>query len=264
MQNLNINLVEVVNNQSVTTSLKIAEVFNKRHDAVLRSIKSLDCSEEFNLHNFAVVEYIDAKGEKRPSYTITRDGFTFLAMGFTGKKAAQFKEAYIKAFNTMEQTLKSISQAGVNTELNNKPNNNNPTTPISPPRDKDNFYHFNIYFLKIRYIIEDNIPLFLLNDIDNFLEVTKINGIDKERNKNNYTINHILYDYNIVPRGKYINNSLYLFLNLTQLIEFCYNYKTKRAELLENILTNRIIKYIEENHRTEIETKGKNIFLITA
>jgi prophage antirepressor-like protein len=133
-----------------------------------------------------------------------------------------------------------------------------------PPRDKDNFYYLNIYFLKIRYIIEDNAPLFLLNDIDNFLGVTKLDGINQERNKNNYTIHHILYDYNIVPRGKYIDNSLYLFLNLTQLIEFCYNFKTKRAELLENILTNRIIKYIEENHRTEIETKSKNIFLITA
>jgi Rha family phage regulatory protein len=179
MTNLNTNLVEVVNNQPITISLKVAEVFNKRHDNILKTIKTLECSDNFRLLNFKgsfyEVENPNCKGSflKHPSYTITRDGFTFLAMGFTGKKAAQFKEAYIKAFNTMEQTLKSISQAGVNIELNNKPNNNNPTL-ISPPRDKNNFYYINIYFLKIRYIIENNALLFLLNDIDNFLEVTKI------------------------------------------------------------------------------------------
>ena len=42
---------------------------------------------------------------KLPCYQITRDGFAFLAMGFTGKRAAQFKEAYINAFNQMEQAL---------------------------------------------------------------------------------------------------------------------------------------------------------------
>jgi Rha family phage regulatory protein len=258
MTNLDINLVEVVNNQPITTSLKVAEVFEKNHKEVLRRIKTIECSEEFNQRNFAQVERTLENGATYTMYNITRDGFTFLAMGFTGKKAAQFKEAYIKAFNTMEQMILKTQ-----TPLETKQDKPKEINQI-PPRDKDNFYYLNIYFLKIRYIIEDNIPLFLLNDIDNFLEVTKLDGINQERNKNNYTINNILYDYNIVPRGKYIDNSLYSFLNLTQLIEFCYNYKTKRAELLENILTNRIIKYIEENHITEIETKSKNIFLITA
>jgi len=97
----------VVNGHATTTSTQIAENFGKRHDTVLRSIRSLDCSPEFNARNFAAVEYTDEKGEKRPAYTITRDGFVFLAMGFTGKEAAQWKEAYIEAFNAMEAALQA-------------------------------------------------------------------------------------------------------------------------------------------------------------
>lgn len=91
----------------VTTSNAIAEHFGKRHDHVLRAIRNLDCSPEFNARNFGAVEYIDEKGEARPAFEITRDGFTFLAMGFTGKEAAQWKERYIEAFNQMEAALRA-------------------------------------------------------------------------------------------------------------------------------------------------------------
>lgn len=89
-----------------TNSLIIAEKFGKTHYRVLRAIENLDCSPEFNAANFGAVEYIDAKGEKRPAYEITRDGFVFLAMGFTGREAAKWKEAYIDAFNRMEVELR--------------------------------------------------------------------------------------------------------------------------------------------------------------
>lgn len=101
--------VERMNNSknevTVTTSLDIAETFGKRHSDVLRNIRELDCSEQFNERNFALVNYTDIKGEKRPMYYVTRDGFTFLVMGYTGEKAARFKEAYIKQFNAMEKQL---------------------------------------------------------------------------------------------------------------------------------------------------------------
>lgn len=97
----------VVDGQITTTSLQIAEHFGKAHNLVLRTIRNLECSREFNQCNFAPVEYLDAKGEKRPCYRITRDGFVFLAMGFTGKEAAQWKEAYITAFNKMEVELRA-------------------------------------------------------------------------------------------------------------------------------------------------------------
>lgn len=99
-------LVSVRNNQVVTTSLHVAEYFGKEHSKVLRAIRMLDCSVDFNQANFGLVTYQDAKGEQRPMYYMTRDGFTFLAMGFTGKVAAKFKEAYINAFNEMEEMLR--------------------------------------------------------------------------------------------------------------------------------------------------------------
>ena len=97
--------ITIANGQAVTSSLAIADYFSKRHDDVLKRVRALECSPEFNARNFAAVEYVDAKGELRPAYQITRDGFAFLAMGFTGKRAAQFKEAYINAFNQMEKQL---------------------------------------------------------------------------------------------------------------------------------------------------------------
>ncbi|HHS2251877.1 TPA: Rha family transcriptional regulator [Salmonella enterica subsp. enterica] len=101
--------VSVINGQAVTSSLAIANYFTKRHDDVLKKIRALECSPEFSARNFAGAEYTDDQGKLRPCYNITRDGFAFLAMGFTGKRAAQFKEAYINAFNQMERQLSTPS-----------------------------------------------------------------------------------------------------------------------------------------------------------
>lgn len=102
-------IIILKNKQAVTTSLKVAEVFHKRHDNVLADISKLDCSDRFRLLNFKESSYINEQNKEHPMYYITRDGFTFLAMGYRGKKAAQFKEAYIDAFNQMEDALKEIS-----------------------------------------------------------------------------------------------------------------------------------------------------------
>ena len=102
------NSIVLVKNQSViTTSILVAETFERNHRDILRAIKKLDCSQEFNERNFALVEYVDAKGEKRPMYQMTKDGFVFLVMGFTGSKAAKFKEDYINAFNEMHDYINS-------------------------------------------------------------------------------------------------------------------------------------------------------------
>lgn len=95
----------ISNGQVVTSSLAVADYFTKRHADVIRKIESLECSVEFRQRNFASAEYTDEQGKRRPAYHVTRDGFAFLAMGFTGKRAAQFKEAYITAFNQMEKSL---------------------------------------------------------------------------------------------------------------------------------------------------------------
>nr|WP_306308500.1 Rha family phage regulatory protein [Escherichia coli] len=97
--------ITIINGRVVTTSLAVSNYFTKRHERVLDRIRNLECSAEFTEHNFVLSEYTDASGRKLPCYQITRDGFAFLAMGFTGKRAARFKEAYINAFNQMEKNL---------------------------------------------------------------------------------------------------------------------------------------------------------------
>ena len=95
----------------VVSSRDVARIFEKEHYNVVRDVKALDCSESFNALNFEGVEYRDAKGERRPEYLMTRDGFVFLAMGYTGKRAARFKEAYINRFNEMEKQLNEEMRA---------------------------------------------------------------------------------------------------------------------------------------------------------
>lgn len=107
-------LVAIENNQPTTTSLKIAEYFGKRHADVLKKIETLETSQEFRERNFSL-SFIDQKipngaSKQTPMYQITKDGFTFLTMGFTGARAAKFKENYILAFNKMEETLKAQTQ----------------------------------------------------------------------------------------------------------------------------------------------------------
>ncbi|MBU8910667.1 MAG: Rha family transcriptional regulator [Desulfobacterales bacterium] len=99
------NLVFIQDSKPVTDSLTVAGTFEKEHKDVLKSINTLDCSEEFSRRNFAPSDYLSDRGKKYPKYNITRDGFSFLAMGYGGKKAARFKEAYITAFNRMAEHI---------------------------------------------------------------------------------------------------------------------------------------------------------------
>ena len=93
--------------------MDIARVFEKRHTDILRLIreKLKDKNiKDFNERNFALVTYKDPKGESRPSYLISRDGFSFIAMGLTGSKADVWKIAFINACNAMEKELLAQSQ----------------------------------------------------------------------------------------------------------------------------------------------------------
>ncbi|WP_137169406.1 Rha family transcriptional regulator [Marinomonas sp. FW-1] len=109
-------VVQITNNQITTTSTDLAKFFGKHHRNVLRKIESLECSGEFSALNFELAEYKDEQDKTRPMYRITRDGFVFLAMGFIGTKAAQFKEAYINAFNQMEKQLNEQKQLPATTD----------------------------------------------------------------------------------------------------------------------------------------------------
>ena len=110
MENLIINnqeiKLEVANDQIWTTSLQIADVFEKEHKHILAKIRELP-QDNFNGSNFRLVEYTDKKGESRPYFLVSKDGFTLLAMSFNGDKFYKFKIAYINAFNAMAQKLKN-------------------------------------------------------------------------------------------------------------------------------------------------------------
>lgn len=99
-------LVSIQNGKAMTSSLQVANYFGKDHFNVLRDIRKLECSKEFQAFNFEFSFYIrdlQTGGQKKePLYYMTKDGFSFLVMGFTGKIAAKFKEDYINAFNKME------------------------------------------------------------------------------------------------------------------------------------------------------------------
>ena len=101
---LPVDAVEVKDGHPVTSSLRIADIFGRAHSKVLRAINDLlpQVSPKFAQSNFGLSEYIDSTGRTLPLYELTRDGFTLLAMGFTGPKAIAFKEAYIERFNALE------------------------------------------------------------------------------------------------------------------------------------------------------------------
>ena len=97
-------------------SLYVARAFEKEHKNVLRDIARITepksgLSEEFTQLNFELSNYKDSTGRKLPRYLLTRDGFTMLTFGYTGRKAMEFKELYIRRFNEMETQIKALVNA---------------------------------------------------------------------------------------------------------------------------------------------------------
>tara|TARA_R110000851_G_scaffold330193_1_gene502767 strand:+ start:130 stop:597 length:468 start_codon:yes stop_codon:yes gene_type:complete len=103
-------LVKHENGKLNTTSKIIADVFGKTHKNVLLSIDAMKCSDGFRALNFKASSYTSPQNKKLSCVEITRDGFSFLCMGFTGTKAAEWKEKYISAFNEMESGLLMIDK----------------------------------------------------------------------------------------------------------------------------------------------------------
>lgn len=107
------NLVIMKDQQPVTTSLQVAEAFDKQHKDVLEAIDTKIQSVENSAHYqnmFAEGDYKDSRGRNQRLYYMNRDGFTFIAFGFNGRKADDFKLKYIEAFNQMEDHIKQQPQ----------------------------------------------------------------------------------------------------------------------------------------------------------
>lgn len=102
-------LIYLKNDEAVTTSLQVAEVFGKQHTKVIRAIENLigglpkngDTPKMFRKS----WRQNEQNGQRYPMYYMNRDGFSLLVMGFTGKKALEWKLKYIKAFNHMEEYI---------------------------------------------------------------------------------------------------------------------------------------------------------------
>lgn len=103
----NNQIVTIQGDHPTTNTLIIAEHFGKSHKNILRDLRALidDCPEEFGQLNFEPTPYYDSQGKKQTMYSLTRDGFMLLSMGFTGTNATRLKIAFIEEFNRMEAAL---------------------------------------------------------------------------------------------------------------------------------------------------------------
>lgn len=102
-------MVALTGEQVRTDSRTVAKEFGKRHCDVLRAYRNMKCSKDFTLRNFAECLEINhlSNGKPEPVIQMTKDGFMFLVMGFTGQRAAQKKEAFIAAFNEMAEFIRT-------------------------------------------------------------------------------------------------------------------------------------------------------------
>ncbi len=131
------NLTEIVTERKgepITTSRKVAEVFEKEHKNVLRDISNTISDDEFSRLNFELSNY-KSRGKIYPEYILTKDGFTLLVMGYKGEKAMNFKKAYIQRFNDMESFIKSIQTAKMDYPALTKA--------IEQAHEEPKFYHFS-------------------------------------------------------------------------------------------------------------------------
>lgn len=112
------DLVIMHDQQAVTTSLVLAEVFEKKHQHVMEAIRKLTVENSTVKKMFVEDSYLNSRNQQQPMYYMNRDGFTLLAMGFTGSKAMEFKLKYIDAFNKMEKQIKEETQFRLPTNLN--------------------------------------------------------------------------------------------------------------------------------------------------
>lgn len=222
-------LVRLENDRPITTSRLIADKFGKQHFNVLRDIRNLDCSPEFNEINFDCVDYKDKKGETRNEFHITRDGFTFLVMGFTGKEAAKFKEDYINAFNDMEKQLKAPKELSKLEVLELAIKSEKERLKLKAEVDK------LLPKAKLYDKVMDDGRLFSVSEV---AKILKIDGIG--RNK----LYGLLRDWGLLfhnknePKQEYINRGYF---------EVRYNWiEHLQMKIPTTKVTNKGLKYIEQ------------------
>lgn len=108
------SLVFEKQDKPMTDSLKVAEYFGKNHFHIIRDIETKiipDAPAEFTQSNFGLSYYKDSSGKRNKMYAMTKDGFSLLTFGFTGKKSMKFKTDYIEQFNHMADFIRQLDTA---------------------------------------------------------------------------------------------------------------------------------------------------------
>lgn len=102
-------LVFINEGKPVTDSLMVAEAFGKEHRRVMQDIRDLGCSAEFRVHHFVQSTFTNGQGRATAKFLMTEQGFTLLAMGYTGPQAMVFKEKYIAEFDRLKRQEKPVN-----------------------------------------------------------------------------------------------------------------------------------------------------------
>jgi Rha family phage regulatory protein len=282
LTNINIHL-SVKNGRVMTTSQEIAGVFKKQHKHVLEKIQTIDCSDNFMSANFSAhiekVKMPNGGYRKNKYYSMTKDGFIFLTMGFTGKKAAGFKEAYINEFNRMANELN-------NKQLTLKDNQilleNNLIDPSQVVHFDNGDFHINSMNLADFYKIDhddliDNIRTFRTKAVEqqgiNELSIAKT-ITPSLPNSFTYAEIYEFYFLHFVPRDNQSMNKTMMLLNyiydqqdefkekVVNYVDLVNRVETKNAKLTDELhesIKNIANEIISNDKNNEVATILKSI-----
>lgn len=200
------DLVEIRGNQVVVASRSVAEKFSKLHKDVLENIRNILSAENSADKFFKKTSYV-YRGRTLPEYLMTRDGFSLLAMGFTGKKAIRWKIKYIEAFNQMEEALKHPK----------------PKQRWLPPLPKCKYFN--------------SVPCMTLADLE---FVTGFNHAEALRSLKRYYIPYIMLTKETLRRYRYENNmhtcnSRLIILTQASVVSLLKKTGRYTAEIIERV-----------------------------
>lgn len=236
-------ILKEVNGEVTANSREVAERFEKRHSDVLEKIVKLEGEiqpTENSARYFQASEYVDLKGETRKEYLLTRDGFSLIVMGFTGKKALEWKLKYIEAFNKMEevikdQTIKALPQTYKEALIQLLENVEKNELLLAENERLEPLAKF------AEQVTESSNAI----DIGDFSKIVKSEVIDLGRNKLfEWLRNQKILMSDNVPYQKYIDNDWFKVIELTK--ENSYGTKCFTKTLITGRGQVQIVKKLRE------------------
>lgn len=202
---------------AMTDSLKVAHYFNKQHKNILRILDNLGCSPDFWWLNFKPSKYKDERGKMQPVVFMTYDGFTLLVMGFTGKKAMQFKEQYIKEFNEMKRWINNranvkANQVRMNDAIQYRLEQTGKDDPHIFSRENNLVYVVALGKSRKKWLADNGYPVD--SDIRQFLSADELNLVDMLLSENAVMLK---LGMNYIQRKAQLQNSALHYLRKLQI-----------------------------------------------